>query len=175
MRESQRILMRSLDGELGTAEQRASSRLRSIQGERARFELMDSDLQAIFSPARNATEHRNQAVAAICARVRDLPRPQRAVTSWGALLSAVLVMTIAVALLGLMGSVRDMLPLGLVTIVTVGLGGLLLIFARQWRAVEAGLFQRLLRKPIPVTPADVFSYRAVAVVLVAGGIWLSIG
>lgn len=175
MRESQRILMRSLDGELGTAEQRASSRLRAIQSERQQLEQLDRELQEFLGPQRSANEQHRQHIDAICTAVRSMPRPERSIASYGSLVAAVAVMVGAVALFGMMGSVRDLLPLGLITMITCGVGVLLLVFARQWREMEAGLVERLLRKPVPVTPTDVFSYRAVAVILVAGGIWLALG
>ena len=59
MRENDRFLQRSLDGELGSAEQRASSRLQAIEGgERGQLERLDRDLQRLLQHP-SATRNRN--------------------------------------------------------------------------------------------------------------------
>ena len=84
----------------------------------------------------------------------------------------VLVLSMVGLLIGTADNARDLIPLGLVTTCVIAFGMIMLIFARQWREMEAGILGRIMKRPIPVTPTDVFSYRAAAVLLVAGGCWL---
>jgi hypothetical protein len=167
-----RLYQRYLDGECDPDEERLIQTMPS-DPDSERFERLHDDLGTVFQ----RREDRDIAEAQVHRILARLPQrgPQAlAGLSWGTVL-VFAAATIAVgAWFGLAGTVSDLIPLTIVAYTSLVMGYLLMVYARQLRGLEAGLWERLLHRPVPVRPSDVLTYRAVAVLIIIGGIWLAV-
>jgi len=113
----------------------------------------------------------------LLARIRaELPGEapaRRASMTLGQLGVLAAVLAIMVLIYGLADSVGDLVNLGLLAVLSTGLGIGFIVAARPLRALEVGLQSRLLHRRIRITGGDLMTYRAIGAAMVLGAIWLA--
>jgi len=138
---------------------------------------LDADLRHLAAPLRQLN-HDLHVRATIMQRVANrVPVPHLRLRPLD-LVYAAAVAVLAIATYGLAGAaVRTLFEQAVVMTWVIGLSlmlGLLLMIAPGFlRQAESGFLAALMRRPVAIGPADVVIYRAVGVVLVIGGIWLT--
>lgn len=164
----ERHLMRLIDGELGPEEAAAGAHMR-----------VGSAWAAALEDLEHSWPERPWTVTALAQRraaIQDAlpamtPQARPVLRFSGAIMLGLLATGLMLVFL-LAGEVRDVLPLGLLAPLALGIGLLLMIFARQLCGIEHSLLQRLLRQPVPLPGGEVGLLRTCALLVVIGGAWL---
>ena len=89
------------------------------------------------------------------------------------ILVAFVVCTLATGTYALAGmTLRHQAAVVWIALISVILGGLLLTLPQLVRSVEAGLWTRIMRRPVMVSQGDVLVMRCLGLVVAGGGAWL---
>ncbi|MFW5830579.1 MAG: anti-sigma factor family protein [Planctomycetota bacterium] len=172
MNDRERLLQRYVDGELDRDAMRSCEALLAGDPELAErlaaWECTGSDYRALHRHVPGSAEQR---VARI---MEDLPQAVPARTSAWSLVDLIYLGVVVIMIglgFGLLAEMPRLLPLSLVMVGSLLVGGMLLLLAEPLRQVETSLMTRLLRRRVPVRGADVLVVRAAGVALIIGAIW----
>jgi len=175
MHDHDRLLQRLHDGELSQAEaaglQRLVSERDELQALSRRFEVLDGLLKD------HAVAARSHDVLSLEARIRqNLPStpPRREVQISGAHIVTAVVLVSFVALAVMVADqlsevMRDVIPVWSLAMISGACGLALLVAARPLLRLEAGMFNRLLRRRLSVGDGEVLVCRVLGVALIVGG------
>jgi anti-sigma factor RsiW len=176
MHDRDRTLQRSIDGELGAAENAAVQHLLAADSaarDHARsLERLDRLLRTRATALARGHEAHDQVVSGIVRRMPSgAPERQKQLRLLD-LVFAGGALTAVVLFYGLVGSLRDLLPLTAMAVASFIAGLVLIVMARPLRKVETGFITRVLRKRVNLGSGDLLVYRVTGIAIVIGGIWL---
>lgn len=175
MHDHDRLLQRLHDGELSQAEAAGLQRLvgerPDLQASSRRFDALDALMKD------HAVEARSHDVSQLEARIREaLPTtaPKREVQISGAHIVTAIVLVSFVALAVMVADqlsdvMRDVVPVWSLAMISGACGLSLLVAARPLLRLEAGMFNRLLRRRLSVGDGEVLVCRVLGVALIVGG------
>lgn len=171
-----RLLQRYVDGELGADEAAAARHLiagnAAARDEIGRLEHLHARLERLAQLEAVAVDANHEAVSAICRRLpATAPQRQRRLPAYQLLTAVAAVAVIGLAY-GLAGHRRDLLPLSVMAVISLVIGLILIVMAGPLLRGDGGALARLLRRPVTVGTADVWTCRAIGLAIVIGGIYL---
>lgn len=176
MDDRHRLLQRSIDGELGAAENAALQHLLAADAAARdagrQLERLDQALRARASLLVADTSTNDERVALIAARLPAAAPQKQQQLRLVDLAFAVIALTAVALFYGLVGTLRDLLPLTAMAIGSLVAGALLVLMAGPLRAVETSFISRVLNKRLNIGSGDLLVYRVTGIAIVLGGIWL---
>jgi anti-sigma factor RsiW len=173
MRQDDQLLQRYLDGELDAAQSAAMQHMLAGD-ERLRTHLTALErLNGLLKTAYLSENADRESVAAICAKMPvAAPMRQRQMRVIDVLTLASFVAMTALVY-GLVGSFEDFVPLSLIAILSMVVGGALVALAQPLQAIKSGLLTKLFQQRFNLGCSDVTVYRAVGLTIFIGGLWLA--
>ncbi|MBA3684829.1 MAG: hypothetical protein H0W72_06260 [Planctomycetes bacterium] len=174
MHDTDRLLQRYVDGELGADQAAAVGHLVAADAGAAarlrRFEGADRLLaeHADGLPSTDADEFLRSIMRGV---PQQPPKRHASVRLGDVLLASSLVATFAL-LAGLSRTCADLVPLTLVALVSMIVGLVLVAAAKPLIQGERALLGRILGKRVGVGEGGVLAYRVAGVAIVLGGIWM---
>jgi anti-sigma factor RsiW len=175
MKPNDLLLQRFHDGELSQAEAAGLDRL---MRERPELKAASQRLDALDALLKDhVAEVRTGQVAELVDRIQQalpstIPKRQVQISGVHVVVAAVLVSFVGLAVMvadQLTGVMRDVVPVWSLACISAICGLALLIAARPLLRIEAGLFNRLLRRRLAVGDGEVLVCRALGVALIVGG------
>ncbi len=172
----QRIVQRSVDGELGAAENAALTHLltsdQDARDTAQRMEGLDRLLRADAARLARDEAADDLLVAKICNHLpAGSPQRQQQIRIYDVAFAGI-ALTAVVLFYGLVGSMRDLLPLTSLAIISLAAGVLLVGLASPLRKAETSVFSRIMRKRMNIGDGDLMVYRVTGIAIVIGAIWL---
>ncbi len=172
----ERIVQRSVDGELGAAENAALQHLlasdQDARDTAQRMEGLDRLLRADAARLTRDEAADDMRVARICAKLpAGAPQRQQQLRLLD-LIFAGIALTAVTLFYGLVGTMRDLLPLTSLAVISLIAGVLLISLASPLRRVETSFFSNLMKKRLNIGDGDLLVYRVTGIAIVIGAIWL---
>lgn len=173
MRDADQLLQRYLDGELDAAQSAAMQHMLAGD-ERLRTQLTSLErLNGLLKTAYLSENADHESVAAVCAKLAPAaPMRQRQMRVLDVLTLAAFVAMTAL-IYGLVGSFEDIVPLSLIAILSMVVGGALVALAQPLQEMKTGLLSKLFQRRFNLGCSDVTVYRAVGLTIFVGGLWLA--
>ena len=170
MDERQLLAQRYVDGELERdASRTVEAVMRDDAALRAEIERLEGVDQA-YAAQRSPRPGDDQVSAVMQALPSALPRRRSSFRAADLLVASTLMLTVWVVY-GLLAGMPGLIPLGLVTGISLLVGGLMLVLAEPLRQAETSILSRLLQKQLPSGNADVMVLRLTGLAIIIGAIW----
>jgi anti-sigma factor RsiW len=173
MQQADQFLQRYLDGELDAAQSAAMQHMLAGD-ERLRAQMTALErLGGLLTAAHLGKTAEQESLARICAKLPNAaPMRQRHMRVIDVMaLTAFVAMTALIY--GLVGSFEDFVPLSLIAILSMVVGGALLALAQPLQEIKTGLLSKLFQRRFNLGCSDVTVYRAIGLTIFVGGLWLA--